>query len=86
MSNITRAASTDEQETSLKKVERWAKNCDFSVRFGTTIGKSPQTVILDHKYQDSLIYVNSDGKIKINNEEILSLNSFRKIVTEIGNE
>ena|SRR4030067_1411121 len=76
-----RMASTDEQETSINKIESILKSLGISINGGTTIGKSPQTVILDIKYQGSEIYVNSDGEVEITDTLMTSLN--KKNVEEI---
>jgi len=83
MTDITRLADTNAQEQSLRKVERVAKKLKFNIRAGTKIGKYPQTVILDHHYQDSLIYVNSNGKIKINDVEVTSSHDIKKVIEDI---
>jgi hypothetical protein len=76
MSRITRAAETDEQEEALIQIEAWAQALNWRISFGTTIGKHPQTVILDHEYQDNAIYVNADGKIKVFGEYVETLEEF----------
>lgn len=68
--SLGRYAQTDEQEEALKKVERICKGLGINLRFGTTIGKAPQTVILDKSYQDSAVYVNRDGKVTVFGEEV----------------
>ena len=70
--SFARYADDDFQEKELKAIERIAKKLKFVLRFGTKIGKSPQTVILDHHFQDGLISVsaNSEYGIEFNNEKI----------------
>ena len=63
-------AQTDEQEESLGALDAAAKTTGFRLSFGTTIGNSPQTVILDHTHQDSLVYVNRDGVIEIDDVQV----------------
>ncbi len=70
MSTMTRAASTDSQERAITKVEAWAKANDIQLSFGTTIGKHPQTVILDEKFQDGAVYIDADGAITIQGEDV----------------
>jgi len=71
-SSITRAADTNEQEEALATVEEWAKKHNIIIRLGTKIGRYPQTVILDIKYQDNAIYIRPDGSIKVFGTEISS--------------
>ena len=65
MSLYTRLASTNEQEESIKAVEKAFKKAGRRIVGHTTIGKSPQTVILDAKHHGSDVYINADGVIKI---------------------
>jgi hypothetical protein len=65
MSQLTRLASTNEQEEAIADVEQAFKRAQTRSCGHTTIGKSPQTVILDVHYQDSAVYVNSRGEITI---------------------
>lgn len=60
-SSYTRLAQTDAQEEAVKTIEKWLKKLGKRVSGGTTIGKHPQTVILDIKYQGSEIYIKTDG-------------------------
>ena len=65
MSLYTRLASTDAQEESIRTVEKAFKKANRSIAGYTTIGRSPQTVILDIKHHGSEIYINADGVIQI---------------------
>ena len=65
-------ASTDEQENSIKEVENAFKQNSISIAGVTTIGKEPQTVILDVHYHGSEIYVNPAGEITIQGEQFYS--------------
>ena len=65
MSKYTRLASTDAQEQAIATVEKAFKKAKRNIAGYTTIGKSPQTVILDVKYQGSDIYITSEGEIRI---------------------
>lgn len=67
---FTRYASTDEQEEAISALEKTLKKLNKKIRGGTTIGKAPQTVILDLTYQGSEIYVNRDGIVEINDQEV----------------
>ncbi len=80
--SLRRYGNTDEQEDSLGKLDSWAKKSDFKLFFGTTIGKRPQTVLLDHKYQDGFARVNREGTIKINMEEIETYEEFKGAIKE----
>jgi hypothetical protein len=69
MSLYTRLASTDAQEQSVVAVQKAFKKANRNIAGYTTIGKAPQTVILDIKYQGSDVYINSDGRITIGENE-----------------
>lgn len=60
-STYSRMAQTSEQEDAIVTIERWLKKMGKNVVGGTTIGKHPQTVILDLAYQGSEIYVGTNG-------------------------
>jgi hypothetical protein len=68
MSRYTRLASTNEQEESISRVEKWLAKLNKRIVGATTIGKSPQAVILDLTYQGGEIYVSRDGEIRVNDE------------------
>ena len=84
--SLRRYAQTDEQEEALSKVEDWSEKANFNLMFGTSVGKSPQTVILDHKYQDSCARVTSDGVISIDDIEICSYQDFVDAVNGMKKE
>lgn len=65
----SRYADTDVQEDSVKTIERTLGNLGIKAHYGTKIGKYPQTVILDIKYQDNAIYVMPDGKVLVNGDD-----------------
>lgn len=64
----SRQADTDAQEKSIKAIENTLDSLGIKVHYGTKIGKYPQTVILDIKYQDNAIYIISNGKVLINGD------------------
>jgi len=73
-SRYSRYASTDEQEQLIIDLEKTLTKLGKSIVGATTIGKSPQTVILDLTHQGSEIYVNAsdperdrEAQLKINN-------------------
>lgn len=68
--SLARFAQTDSQEASISFIEKSAKELGINLRFGTSVGKEPQTVILDWHYQDGVIRVSSNGACEINGEEI----------------
>lgn len=68
MSQLTRLASTNSQEAAIKKVERAFTSASASVAGFTTIGKAPQTVIIDVTYQGSDIYIDRNGEITIHDK------------------
>jgi len=69
MSFYTRLASTDEQEESVAVVETAFRKLAIAIGGATVIGKSPQTVIMDVFRNDSKIYINAVGEIKIEGVE-----------------
>jgi hypothetical protein len=75
-----RYGNTDEQEEALRKVDEWSKQTGFKLHYGTSIGKHPQSVILDHEYQDGFVYVNRDGEIKVNDEHVETLEDFQEAI------
>ena len=77
MSKYTRLAETNEQEESIVEIELWLKRLNKKIIGTTTIGKSPQTIILDLTYQGSEIYIDRDGEIEFNDEKIYSYNDFK---------
>lgn len=86
-SNWTRLAQTDKQESAIAVIEKWLKDLGKSVVGGTTIGKHPQTVILDLKHHGSEIRVNSNGfndtdggypGVEVNGEHIMGEDSFEE--------
>ena len=70
--SLRRYANTDAQEEALGAVEGWANKLGFKLRYGTAVGKSPQTVLLDHEHQDGLVRVNSEGEVRFNDEDLRS--------------
>ncbi len=80
--SLRRYGNTDEQEESLGKIDSWAKKANFKLFFGTTVGKSPQTVLLDHKYQDGFVRVNREGIIKVNGKEVETYEEFKEAIKE----
>ena len=85
MSRYTRVASTDKQEDSIKKVEKWCEKAGLKIVGGTTIGKHPQTVILDFSHHGSNVYVYSDGRIESGLNDIV-LTDYEDFKREISNE
>ena len=87
MSQLTRLASTNSQENSITAVERAFKKAHLPTMGFTTIGKSPQTVIIDIQHQDSKIYVDSDGQIEIDTKMFSKSDiiGMAQAITEIRN-
>ena len=84
-SRYTRAASTNEQEEAISEIERCLKKLGKNIVGGTTIGKSPQTVVLDLSYQDGAIHVNSGGwedeyGVTVNGQKCHSIHEFRDAI------
>lgn len=76
-SRYSRYAQTDEQEQLISDLEKTLVKLGKNVVGGTTIGKSPQTVVLDLTYQGSEIYVDAsnpnrdrEASVKINDVEV----------------
>lgn len=69
-SRWTRLSQTDEQEESISVVEKAVKIAEHSIVGGTTIGKEPQTVILDLTHQGGEIYIYSEGEINVFGEDM----------------
>jgi len=61
MSQYTRLASNDDQESVIKTIERWAKKIGRPICGAELIGKYHDTVILDLSYHGSEIYVHANG-------------------------
>jgi len=69
-SRWTRLTSTDEQEESVTIVGKAADTAGHSIVGGTTIGKAPQTVILDLTHQGGEIRVEAEGEIEVFGEDM----------------
>jgi hypothetical protein len=85
-SRYTRLAQTDEQEDAIYKIVKWLKKLGKVVVGATTIGKSPQTVLLDLTHQGGEIRVRAsdDGRypfIQVNNKEV---NDFQDLKDALG--
>jgi len=94
-SKWTRYAATDEQEEAISVIEKWLKKLNMNIVGVTTIGKSPQTVILDLTYQGSEIYIPSDGfnsgeySVEVNRQELRddsNISGFDAFKDAIGNK
>lgn len=72
-------SATSSQEQAAKKVAGWVEKAGAHISGGTSIGKSPQTLILDVKYQGSEIYINADGVIKFEDQEVDNIKDFKKM-------
>lgn len=77
-----RYGQTDYQENKLAAVEKIAKSVGFHLKFGATIGKFPQSVVLDHNYQDGIVHVsaNPDYGISFKHEENVSLSRLKELM------
>jgi len=80
MSYYTRLAQTDIQENMIVKIEQWLAKHNAKIVGAVTIGKHPQTVILDLTYQGGEIYVNSDGDITLFDEPVDDYHTFIEII------
>ena len=70
MTKYTRLAETDVQEKAIAAVEKEIAKLGKKIVGATTIGKSPQTVLLDLTYQGGEISINRDGKVRCFDESI----------------
>lgn len=79
---LQRYGNTDYQEEQLAKIERLAKALKFNLKYGTSIGKEPQSVVLDHYYQDGIIHVSSSDKygISFDGESNVSLLQLKELM------
>lgn len=77
-----RYAQTDYQEEQLEMIEKIANALKFKLRFGTSIGKSPQTLLFDHDYQDGILRVSSDDEygISFDGEDNISLMKLKELM------
>lgn len=69
---LVRWADTDDQVEAIERIAEICNQEQFSLRLGTKIGKHPQTIILDHKYQDGILYLSADGEIEFDTQKIFS--------------
>ena len=58
---LIRFTNTDEQMDVLDDIIPLLNEKGIQLRFGTSIGKSPQTILFDRYHQDGLLRINSDG-------------------------
>ena len=91
MSKYSRLASTDLQEEAISQIESWVKRAKKCIVGADTIGKYPQTVILDLTYHGSEIYVHADGfedteygnpGVTVNGEAVYDYQDFKKALEE----
>jgi len=61
--SFRRYANTDAQEESLSLIEKFCSRHDIPIWFGTCIGKSPQTILLDMTHQGGQVRVHGNGAI-----------------------
>jgi len=82
-SRWSRAASTDDQEKAIVELERLLSKLGKRIVGGTTIGKHPQTVVLDLTHQGSEIYIDDTGEVRINGEPVeMDLEDVRALLGE----
>lgn len=58
---LVKHAITDEQLDVLTDIIPVLNKAGITLRFGTAIGKYPQTIIFDKGYQDSILRISADG-------------------------
>lgn len=71
-----RNEASTEQNTAAKKVSNWAIKSRVHISGGTSIGKRPQTLILDLKKDGSEIYITTEGEIQFNGEIVETQKDF----------
>ncbi len=74
-----RSEATIPQGDNAKDVAKWVKKLGKSITNGTTIGKEPQTLILDIKHHGSEIRINRDGVIELYGVEISDYAKFKEV-------
>lgn len=80
MSMWSRYASTDAQEESIQQIEEWLEGTEKKIVGAVTIGKAPQSVILDLTYHGGEIHVNREGEITVNRESVNDSTEFLKVL------
>jgi len=63
--SLRRFAQTDEQEETLGLLEKLATENGINLRFGTSIGRSPQSIVLDIKFQGGEVVISRNGALSI---------------------
>jgi hypothetical protein len=63
--SIRRYANTDAQEETLVLLEKLCKANDIPFRYGTSVGKAPQTIIFDISFQGNEIRIGRNGYLAI---------------------
>lgn len=58
---LVKHAVTDEQLDVLTDIIPVLNKAGITLRFGTAIGKYPQTILFDRSHQDSILRINADG-------------------------
>lgn len=89
--DITEWCDTPHQEETLKLINRIAKRENVSLRFGTKVGKYPQSLIIDHGYQDNAIRIYPNGACAINDKKFgdwqlgyghINIDDYKKGITD----
>lgn len=81
---LRRYGNTDYQEEMLAKIEKLSNKLRYRLSYGTSIGKSPQSVVLDHLYQDGIIHVSSNDEYGISFEghKNVSIVKLKKLIID----
>ena len=58
---LTKHAITDNQFDVLTDIIPVLNKAGITLRFGTAVGKYPQTIIFDKGHQDSILRISADG-------------------------
>ena len=83
ISDWLKSQGTHAQTLAAKKVQRWLSSVKRHVVGGTSIGKSPQTLILDMTRQGSQFYINPLGRITFIGTIVETKQDFLKVYNSI---
>lgn len=88
---LLRYAQTPEQQDVLESIIPILDKNGIKLSYGTSIGKSPQTILFDLNYQDGILRINADGyqskyPPEYDGEEFTNENDFEDIIENIKSE
>jgi hypothetical protein len=84
---LVKYAITDEQLDVINDIIPVLDKAGINLRFGTSIGKHPQTIIFDKSYQDSILCISPDGYDsdylpRYNGEEFRNADELQELINE----